>query len=57
MKKMTLKADVFAELPAPKNMNRYISKKSCFREPFNRQHGKWVKTLVQSERQDLYNIS
>ena len=29
---------------------------SCFRAPFDRQHGKWAETLLQSERQHLYNI-
>ena len=31
-------------------------KKPCFRAPFNRQHRKWVETLLQSERQHLFNI-
>ena len=53
---MTLIAYVFPELPAPKNVLRSISKKLCFRVPFNKQHGKWVETLLQSERQHLYNI-
>ena len=30
-----------------------MSNKSCFRGPFNRQHGKWVETLLQSEQQHL----
>ena len=53
---MTLIADVFREIPAPKNMVREMSKKPCFREPSDRQHGKWVETLLQSEWQDLCNI-
>ena len=53
---MTLIASVVTELPAPKNMIRSISKKSSFRRPFDRQHGKWDETLLQSERQQLYNI-
>ena len=40
LKKMGLIADVFPELPAPKNMIRKMFKKSCYREPFDRQHGK-----------------
>ena len=41
---MTLIADVFLETPAPKNMVRWMSKKSCFRGPLDRQQGKWVET-------------
>ena len=55
-KMIALIADIFTELPVPKNMIRPISKKSCFRRPFERQHGKWVETLLQSERHYLYNI-
>ena len=39
---MTLIADVFRKIPAPKNMVRKISKKPCFRGPLERQHGKWA---------------
>ena len=46
---MTLIADMFLEILAPKNMFRQMSKKLCFREPSDRQHGKWVETLLQSE--------
>ena len=46
---MTLEADVFLETPAPKNMVREMSKKPCFRGPLDRQQGKWVETLFQSE--------
>ena len=46
---MTLVADVFLEILAPKNMVREISKKPCFRGPLDRQQGKWVETLFQSE--------
>ena len=31
---MTLIADVFPEVPAPKNVVRYLSKKLCFRGPW-----------------------
>ena len=54
--KMTIIADVFPELPAPKNVVRSMSKKLCFTGPFDRQHGKWVETLLISERQHLYHI-
>ena len=53
---MPFVADVFQELPALKNMIRYISKKPCFRGPFNTQHGESAETLLQSEWQHLYNI-
>ena len=53
---MTLIADVFPEVPAPKNMVREMSKKPCFSGPLDRQHGKWVETLLQSEWHHVYNI-
>ena len=52
---MTLIADLFPELPAPKNVVRPMSKKLCFTGPFDRQHGKWVEPLLQSEREHRYN--
>ena len=48
---MTLIADVFPKLRSPKNVVRYMSKKSHFRKPFDRQHVKRAQTLLQSERQ------
>ena len=53
---MTFIAYLFPELPAPKDVVRSMSKKLCFTKPFDRQHGKCVETLLQSERQQLYNI-
>ena len=53
---MTLIADVFAEILAPKSMVRQMPKKPCSRRPLDRQQGKWVETLLQSEWQHLYNI-
>ena len=53
---MTLVPDVFPEVMAPKNMLGYMSKKPCFRGPLDRQQGKWVQTLLQSEWQHIYNI-
>ena len=44
-KRMTLVADVFTELLAPKNMVTEIPKKTCFRGPLERQQGKWIETL------------
>ena len=49
---MTLIADVFWESPAPKNMARSMSKKSCFRGPLETQHGKWalLKSILNFEQ-------
>ena len=33
-----------------------MPKKLCFTGPFDRQHGKWDETLLQSEREHLYQI-
>ena len=46
---MTLVADVFPDIPAPKNMVREMSKKPCFRGTLEIQEGKWVEILLQSE--------
>ena len=53
---MTLIADVFQEIPAPKNMVRSMSKKSCFRGLLDREPGKLVETMLQSEWQQVYKI-
>ena len=53
---MTLVADVFLEIAAPKNMVSLMSKKLCFRGPLDRQQPKSVKTLLQSEWQHIYTI-
>ena len=52
-KKMTLIGDVFLKLRTPKNVVRSMSKKSRFRRPFEKQHGKLAQTLIKSERQHL----
>ena len=54
--KMSFIADLFAKLRSPKNVVRYMSKKSRFQGPFDRQHGKRVQTLLQSEPQHRYHI-
>ena len=46
---MALIADLFPKLRTPKNVVRYMSKKSTFKGPFDIQHGKRVQTLLQSE--------
>ena len=47
-KKMSFIADLFAKLRTPKNVVRYMSKKSRSKGPFDRQHGKRVQTLLRS---------
>ena len=53
---MTLIADSFPILRTPKNVVRYMSKKSRFKGPFGRQHGKGVQTLLRSEPMHRYHI-
>ena len=53
---MTFIADSFPKLRTPKNVVRYLSKKSRFKGPFDRQHGKRVQTLLRSEPQHRYHI-
>ena len=42
---MTFIADLFPKLRTPKNVVRYLSKKSRFKGPFDMRHGKRVETL------------
>ena len=53
---MTFIADLFGKLRTPKNVVRYMSKKSCFKGPFDWQHGKRVQTLLRSEPEHQYQI-
>ena len=53
---MTLITDIFAEIPAPKNMVRYMSKKPCFRGLLDTEHGKYVETMLHSEWERVYKI-
>ena len=55
-KKMTLLAYLFLRLRPAKNVVRYMCKKSHFRLPFQKDHGKRVSTLFKFERQHLYDI-
>ena len=50
---MTPIADLFPKLRTPKNVVRYMSKKSRFKVPFDWQHGKRVQTLLRSEPQNV----
>ena len=54
--KMTFIADLFPKLRTPKNVVRYLSKKSRFKGPFDWQHGKRVQTLLSSEPQHRFHI-
>ena len=49
-------ADSFPKLRTPKNVVTYFSKKSRFKGPFDRHHGKRVQTLLPSEPQHRYHI-
>ena len=53
---MTLIADLFPKSRTPEKVIRYMSKKSRLKGSFDRQHGKQVQTLLQSERQHRYHI-
>ena len=53
---MTLIAYLFAKLRTPENVGRYMSKKSHFQGPFDRQHGKRIQTLLRSGQQHCYHI-
>ena len=53
---MTFIAHLFPKLRTPKNVVRYLSKKSRFKRPFDRQYGKRVQTLLRSEPQHRYHI-
>ena len=55
-KRMTLIAYLFLRLRPAKTVVRYMSKKSRFRLPFQKEHGKRVSTQFKFERQNLYHI-
>ena len=55
-KRITLIAYFFLRLRPAKNVVRYMCKKYRFRVPFQKEHGKWVATLFQFDRQNLYHI-
>ena len=46
-KKMTLIAYVFPKLTTTKNVLRQMSKRSRFREPLDKRHGKRAEALIQ----------
>ena len=53
---MTLSAEVFPKWRTPKNMLRWISKRSRFKRSFGKQHGKRAKILLKFEWQHIYQI-
>ena len=53
---MTVIADFFRKIRNAENVVRYMSKKSPFKGPFDRQHGKRVQTLLQSGQQHCHHI-
>ena len=55
-KKEILIVYVFWKSQTVKQVVRQISKKSCFRRPLNKQHGKWAKELLKSAQQQLCHI-
>ena len=55
-KNITLLAHILLKLRPAKNVVRYMCKKSRFRLPFQKEHGKGVSTLFKFERQHLYEI-
>ena len=52
---MTLLANLFPKLRTTEKAARYMSKKSCFKGPFDRQHGKRVQTLFRPEQQHRHH--
>ena len=55
-KSMTLIAYLFVRLRPTENVLRYMSKKSRFRLPFQKEHGKRISTLFKFEQQNLDHI-
>ena len=55
-KKATLIAYVFVKLQAAKDVVGQMSKKSHFRRPFDKQHGRRSQTLLKSAQLNLYQI-
>ena len=53
---MTLLANLFPKFRIPEKGARYMSKKSHFKGPFDRQHGKRVQTLLPPEQRHRYHI-
>ena len=55
-KKMILIGNVFPKVPTVKDLGRRLSKKQCFRTPFNSRHAKGSQTLMKSAWEYFYQI-
>ena len=53
---MTLIPEVFPKLRTPKNMVTSLSKKSCFKGSFGKEHGKCAQTLLKFPWPNLHHI-
>ena len=53
---MILNADVFLRLRTPKNVVVSMSRNSCFRLSFEKEHGKRLPTQLKYQRQQVYHI-
>ena len=53
---MTQVAYLLPKLGTPENVPRYMSKKSRFKGPFDRQYGKRIETHFRSGQQHCYHI-
>ena len=53
---MTSIANVFRKLQTTKDVVRQLSKKSRYRRPFDKQHGKRSRPLLKSAGQHFYQI-
>ena len=53
---MTLLVDLFPKLRTTEKGVRYMSKKSSFKGPFDRQHGKRVQRLLRPEQRHRHHI-
>ena len=53
---MTLVADFLPKLRTPKNVVRYMCKKSRLKGSFDRQHGKHIQKLLRCGQQHCYHI-
>ena len=53
---MTLLVDIFPKVRTPEKRVRYMSKKSSFKGPFDRQHGKRAQTLLRPEQMYRHHI-
>ena len=53
---MALIAYIFPKLQTVKDVVRKVSKKSRFRRPFDKRHGKQSQKLSKSVRQHIYHV-